>query len=175
MFLLSHLHVNINFLPKEASHLYLLFIVNHLTPWGLNKMADILQVTFSNAFSWMNMCEFRLKFHWSLFLRPELTILHHLFREWPGTDQATSHYLNQWWLVYWRIYASLGLNELTPWGLNKMADILPMTFSNAFLWMKSFAFWITFHKDKFISNWKNIQHLFRLWLGVVKLLSCLDP
>ena len=22
------------------------------------------------------------------------------------------HYLNQWWLVYWRIYASLGLNEL---------------------------------------------------------------
>ena len=24
----------------------------------------------------------------------------------------TSHYLNQWWLVYWRIYASLGLNEL---------------------------------------------------------------
>ena len=24
--------------------------------------------------------------------------------------QATSHYLNQWWLVYWRIYASL--NEL---------------------------------------------------------------
>ena len=25
---------------------------------------------------------------------------------------ATSHYLNQWWLVYWRPYASLGLNEL---------------------------------------------------------------
>ena len=29
---------------------------------------------------------------------------------WRG--QATSHYLNQWWLVCWRIYASLGLNEL---------------------------------------------------------------
>ena len=26
--------------------------------------------------------------------------------------QASSHFLNQWWLVYWRIYASLGLNEL---------------------------------------------------------------
>ena len=26
--------------------------------------------------------------------------------------KATSHYLKQWWLVYWRIYASLGLNEL---------------------------------------------------------------
>ena len=29
-----------------------------------------------------------------------------------GADQATSHYLNQWWLDYRRIYASLGLNEL---------------------------------------------------------------
>ena len=28
------------------------------------------------------------------------------------TDQATSHYLNRWWLGYRRIYASLGLNEL---------------------------------------------------------------
>ena len=27
-------------------------------------------------------------------------------------DQATIHYLNQWWLDYRRIYASLGLNEL---------------------------------------------------------------
>ena len=26
--------------------------------------------------------------------------------------QTTSHYLNQWWLVYRRIYASLGLNKL---------------------------------------------------------------
>ena len=29
------------------------------------------------------------------------------------TDQATSHCLKQWWSNYWRIYASLGLNELT--------------------------------------------------------------
>ena len=29
-----------------------------------------------------------------------------------GADQATSHYLNQWWLVHCRIYASFGLNEL---------------------------------------------------------------
>ena len=27
--------------------------------------------------------------------------------------QVTSHYLNPWWLVYWRIYASLRLSELT--------------------------------------------------------------
>ena len=31
-------------------------------------MAAIFHMTFSNAFSWMKMLEFRLKFHWSLFL-----------------------------------------------------------------------------------------------------------
>ena len=29
-----------------------------------------------------------------------------------GADQATSQYLNQWWLDYRRIYESLGLNQL---------------------------------------------------------------
>ena len=71
------------------------------------------QTRFSNAFSWMKMYEFHLKFHWSLCLRFQLTIFQHWFRYWLGAVQATSHYLNQWWLVYWHIYASLGLNELT--------------------------------------------------------------
>ena len=29
---------------------------------------------------------------------------------------APSHYLSQWWLVYWCIYASFSLHELTHWG-----------------------------------------------------------
>ena len=33
-----------------------------------DKMADILQTIFSNAFSRMKMCELRLRFYWSLFL-----------------------------------------------------------------------------------------------------------
>ena len=53
---------------------------------------------FSNAFYWMKMFVFWLKFHWSLFLRVQLTIYQHWFRWWLGTDQSTSHYLNQWWL-----------------------------------------------------------------------------
>ena len=57
-----------------------------LAHWGRDKMAAVSQTTLSNAFSWMKMLEFRLRFHWSLFLK---------------------------WLIYWRIYASLGLNELT--------------------------------------------------------------
>ena len=48
-----------------------------LTHLPLDKMATILQRTFSNAFSWM---EIRLRFHWNLFLGLELTIFQHLFR-----------------------------------------------------------------------------------------------
>ena len=50
-----------------------------LTHWGWDKMATIFQTTFSNAFSWMKMYEFRLRFHWSLFLRFQLTISQHWF------------------------------------------------------------------------------------------------
>ena len=39
-----------------------------LTHWGRDKIAAISQTTFSNAFSSLKMCEFWLKFHWSLFL-----------------------------------------------------------------------------------------------------------
>ena len=74
-------------------------------------MDAIWQKIFSSAFSWMKMFEFRLKFHWSLFLRVQLTIFQYWFRLWLGAVQATSHYLNQWWLVYRHIYASPDLNE----------------------------------------------------------------
>ena len=52
------------------------------------------------------------RFHWSLFPRVQSTIFQHWFKLWHGAIQEPSHYLNQWWLVYWCIYASLGLNEL---------------------------------------------------------------
>ena len=84
-----------------------------LTHWGRDKKDAIFQTTFSYAFSWMKMNDIRLKFHWSLFLRFQLTIFQHWLRLWLGADQATSHYLNQRWLFYQRLYASLGLNELT--------------------------------------------------------------
>ena len=58
------------------------------------------------------MHEFRLKLHWSLFVRIQLIIYQHWFWSWLGAYQATSHYLDRWWLDNWRIYASLGLNEL---------------------------------------------------------------
>ena len=51
-----------------------------LTHWGRDKMAAISQTTLSIAFPWMKMLEFRLNFHWSLFLRVQLTIFQHWFR-----------------------------------------------------------------------------------------------
>ena len=53
---------------------------NILTHWGRDKMDAISQTTFWSEFSWMKMFEFRLKFHWSLFLRVQLTIFQHWFR-----------------------------------------------------------------------------------------------
>ena len=62
------------------------FLVNHipitygLTHWGRDKMDAISQTPFSNVFSWIKMYEFRLRFHWSLFPRVQLTIFQHWFR-----------------------------------------------------------------------------------------------
>ena len=58
----------------------ILFRGHALTHWGRDKMEAISQTTYSNAFSWLRMYEFRLKFHWSLFPRIQLTIFHFWFR-----------------------------------------------------------------------------------------------
>ena len=52
----------------------------------------------------MKMYEFRFSFYW----RFELT--KHI--GWDHGLAPTSHYLNQWRLVYWGMHASLGLNDL---------------------------------------------------------------
>ena len=114
-----HKNTNLRANPAGYKRIYLHFLVDViptssvlLTHWGRDKMDAISQTTCSSAFSWMKMFDFLLKFHWSLFLRVKLTKFQHWFTKWLGAGQATSHYLNQWWSVYWRIYASLGLNEL---------------------------------------------------------------
>ena len=54
------------------------------------------------------MYEFSFRFDWNVFLRFQLT----KFQISSDNGLVTSHYMNQCWLVYWRIYASLGLNQL---------------------------------------------------------------
>ena len=60
----------------NSCHVEIVF--NTLRP--RDKMAAIFQTTFWNAFSWMKMYQFRLRFHWSLFPRVKLTIFQHWFR-----------------------------------------------------------------------------------------------
>ena len=60
------------------------------------------------------MYELSLRLHWNLFTTFKSTTFQYWFGWWLGADQAISRYLKQCWLVYWGIYASLGLNELTP-------------------------------------------------------------
>ena len=45
-----------------------------LTHWGWNKMTAVLQMTFSNSFSWMKMVVFSFKLHGSLLCRIHLTV-----------------------------------------------------------------------------------------------------
>ena len=77
----------------------LIYCSKHLTHWGWDEIVDISQMTFSNAISWMKMDEFCFRF--SLLLSFKLSIFQHWFRLWLGCHQVASHYLNQWWLVYW--------------------------------------------------------------------------
>ena len=64
----------------ETKKIWNIFGMLRLTHWGRDKIDAILQTTFSNAISWMKMFEFRLQFHWSLFLKVQLTIFQHWFR-----------------------------------------------------------------------------------------------
>ena len=77
-------------------------------PWCRDKMAANLQRTFSQCIFLNENIWISIKI--SLKIVPKCPINNILlFILWLGSDQATSHYLDQWWYVYWRIYASLGL------------------------------------------------------------------
>ena len=83
-------------------------IVNTLRPRknGRHFPDDIFKCIFFNENVWISI-KSSLKFDPKVLVNniPALVLTM------VGAVQATSHYLNQCWLVYWRIYASLGLNE----------------------------------------------------------------
>ena len=88
--------------PRQSKWSKHCFPVNASRPrqTGRHFADDIFTRIFWKEYIWIP-----LKFHWSLLLWM-LTILQHWFRYWFGVFQATSHYLNQLWLVYWRIYVT---------------------------------------------------------------------
>ena len=85
----------------------------HLMYWGLNKMANILETHFSNAFFLNFFFSFDSNFT-GLFPKAQLTVDKHWFRYWLGNEQVTSHYLNQQWSSSLSDLLAIlaGLNEL---------------------------------------------------------------
>ena len=79
----------------SASHHVMLWVPLSQPPsWPItlihlhqDKMTTISQMIYSDAFSWMTSFVFWLKFHWSLFLRVQLTITQHWVREWHNKSQ----------------------------------------------------------------------------------------
>ena len=79
-----------------------------LTHWGRYKMAGIFQTTFSDQFSWIKI---------SIKIAPTF-VPKRPINNIPSLVQIIAchrpgNYLKHRWSVCWRIYASLGLNELT--------------------------------------------------------------
>ena len=81
----------------------------------LRQNGHYSQKTFRNAFPWMKMNEFRLRFHWIWFLRVQLT----MFQNNVGSNNGFVSIRRQAWsepmMVSCRIYASFGLNDLRPY------------------------------------------------------------
>ena len=81
---------------------------NHLTHLPLGKMTTISQMTFGKVFSLIKMFVFWFEFHWSVFLRAQLTIFS------IGSDDGLAPIRRQALIwtnadpVHWRIYAALG-------------------------------------------------------------------
>ena len=63
------------------------------------------QMHFVNENAWISSLEISLTFVPKVWINNVPALVQIV------ADEATSHYLNQWWLVYWHIYASLCHNK----------------------------------------------------------------
>ena len=74
-------------------------------------MADILETSCLNGFSWMKIIVFWFKFHWSLLVRAQMIMSQHWLRWWLDTEQKACHCLNQWRLIYIYIFISIYISR----------------------------------------------------------------
>ena len=142
--------------PHDHYHWCLLMVV--LTHWGRDKMINIFQMTFSNAFSWIKVFEF-----WILLTKVCSFVSNRQqcnTSSDKGAEQAMSHYLNQWWprLV---MHISLGLNELT---LPNPEDCYNVRNPSTTYLTLSTSFYISFvHKISFSCKIKSCLNFPRAW------------
>ena len=122
--------------------------------------------TFKRIFL-IEMLECRLRFHWNLFLRVQLTALvQKLAWRRPGDKPLSEPMLvcllthicvtrPQWVKWHWWTW-------LTHWSWDKMAAIFQTTFSDTFSWMKMYEFCLRFHWSLLLGVQLTIfQHWFR--------------
>ena len=74
------------------------------------QMDTLSQTTFPQHFSSMKIVVFWLKFRWNMFARVQLTIIRHWYNALAPNRRQAIIWTNDG-LVWWRIYASLSLNE----------------------------------------------------------------
>ena len=132
-----------------------------LTHWGWDKMDVVSQTTLWNAFSWMKMLEFRLKFHWSLFLNIPALVQIMAWRR-PG-DKPLSEPMMVVLPMHICVTRPPWVNTLRPRqnGCHMADNILTLIF-----WKKIATFllkshWILFPRVELTMN----QLWFRYWLG----------
>ena len=115
-----------------------------LTHWGWDKMASNFLPAFSNAFSWMKMYKFWLRFHWSLFPKGPTNKIPALIQvmAWcrPG-DKPLSEPMIVCLLTHICVTRPQWVNTLRP---RQNCAILEMTFQNVFSWMKIYEFGLLF-------------------------------
>ena len=114
-----------------------------LTHWSRDKIDAILQTTFLNETSCMKMFEFRLKFHWSLFLNVQSTIFQHCSDNGLAPNRRQAIIGNNDDSVQRRIFVSLGHNELKVIIRSVRTFALVMTAACLILWP---PIWIIGHK-----------------------------
>ena len=81
-----------------------------------------------NAFSWRKSSVFWFEFHWSLFVRVQLTIIQCWFNYGLLLNRRQAIIWTNADPVYWRIYAALGADELMwRWIFKKFRDCISAT------------------------------------------------
>ena len=95
---------------KTTHHRYRFVLLNTLRP---RKNVVISQTTFSNAFSWMKMYEFRLKFHRIMFLGAQLKNIPALVQIMAWHPPGHKPYFEPMTVPFTVAYMSLGLKEFS--------------------------------------------------------------
>ena len=93
---------------------------------GRDRMDDNWQMPYSHSYLCMKIVFlFSFKAHRNLFPIDQLTVRHHWFRQWLGTDQGHAIILTKYGKVYWFIYVYATLGQE---GFMSNWQILTLTF-----------------------------------------------